>query len=134
MDISKYMTKARVQTLRRFFIIVVSTTIVYFTLVHVSAAQTVDYQLDVPYYIDAISWSPDGQLIAVSGSDGVFIYTDSLQELDHLQKNATNYSTSFTWKPDSTQLASIGNGSIWIWDRSQNDTFTLNTTLHIEDY
>jgi WD40 repeat protein len=107
---------------------------VCFMGVQPTTAQTPDTQIDVSYYVQVISWSPDGQLIAVLGSDGLFVYTPNLQEVAHIQKDQTRYAASLSWKPDSTGLASIGNGSILIWNRDQDNNFSLDRALHLDGY
>lgn len=69
------------------------------------------------------AWSPDSQLLAVSNSNGVKIYSPTLQELAHLQ-NPTNLARAVTWSPDSNLLAATNENTISIWSRSQNNTFT----------
>jgi Tol biopolymer transport system component len=97
-------------------------------------AQSTEFQLDVDYYIDDLAWSPDGELIAVSGSEGLLIYTSELQQITQLQQEATSLAGSLSWKPDSSQLASVGNGNVFIWQRDQSNGFTLETTLQLNHF
>lgn len=99
-----------------------------------TSAQTLETSLDIQYYVGDIVWSPDGNLIAVSGTDGVRIYSDELQEFAHFQRDMTYLNGALSWSPDSTLLATVGNGSILIWHRDPNGDFTLEPTLNVEGF
>ncbi len=102
--------------------------------VHGATAQTLELSLDIAYYVDDMAWSPDGLLIAVSGSEGIWIYTATLEPRAHFQQNRTRSTTSIAWSPDSARLATVGNGAILIWQRSTDDTFTLETSFSLDNY
>jgi Tol biopolymer transport system component len=63
--------------------------------------------------IDALSWSPDGRYIAVSGHD-VRIWNTSTHKLFYIYTghgNSPNLTIrSLAWSPDSTSIASLGTG------------------------
>ncbi|MBK8031158.1 MAG: WD40 repeat domain-containing protein [Chloroflexi bacterium] len=98
------------------------------------SAQTLERSLDIAYSVDDIAWSPDGTLIAVSGSEGIWIYTATLEPRVHFQQDRTRYTTSIAWSPNSARLATVGNGAILIWRRSTDDTFTLETSVNLDGY
>ncbi len=102
--------------------------------IQTAKAQALVRSLDIAYYVDDIAWSPDGTLIAVSGSEGIWIYTATLEPRSHFQQNVTRYTTSIAWSPGSVRLATVGNGSILIWQRSTDDAFTLETSVNLDGY
>jgi WD40 repeat protein len=97
-------------------------------------AQTLERSLDIAYYVDDMAWSPDGTLIAVSGSDGIWVYTATLEPRGHFQQDRTRYAASVSWSPDSARLATVGNGAILVWQRSTDDNFTLETSFSLDGY
>lgn len=83
-------------------------------------------------YFTDVSWSPDNQLLAVGGGEGIYIFTSELDQLALLQINSQSTPiNSVAWSPDSTKLASANlDGTVRIWNRNTNtNTFTLNRTL-----
>jgi WD40 repeat protein len=66
--------------------------------------------------IEAVTFSPDGTMLAVAGSIGVYLYdAKSLSEIYLFETNAWMYSVAFNF--DGSLLASGGyDGSIILWD------------------
>ncbi|HEX2907990.1 MAG TPA: hypothetical protein VHO69_14065 [Phototrophicaceae bacterium] len=91
----------------------------------VTSAQTIVQELDVDYSVRDISWSPDGELLTVSSTDGIYFYTADLQAVSYLPANPV------VWSSDSTRLASA-DGSISIWQRQPDNTFTLERNLTLD--
>lgn len=68
--------------------------------------------------LSEVIWSPDGSTLAVSGSNGIYLYAaGNLDELRHIQTGALM--TSIAYSPDGARLAtggSLGDNSIIVWD------------------
>jgi WD40 repeat protein len=61
-----------------------------------------------------LDWHPDGSLLAVGGSLGVWLYDDNLADIGHVPD--TGSLTSFAWSPDGNWLATFNEaGSLQIW-------------------
>jgi WD40 repeat protein len=94
-------------------------------------------QISIENELYDISWSLDGELIAVGMDEGVRIYAADLAEVAFLAGEIIN---SVAWHPDGTQLAAAGGfasseGNIQIWDRNTStNVFTLNTILENNHY
>lgn len=83
-------------------------------------------------YFTEIAWSPDDQLLAAAGLQGVFIFTRDLEQIALLQVGMeNNLFNSVSWSPDGTQIASTNtDGTVLIWSRDiSTNTFTLAHTL-----
>lgn len=66
--------------------------------------------------IEAIAWHPNGNLIALGGGLGVWIYTTEFEEVTLLEGH-TRTVTSVAWSQDGKLLASGSkDGTIRIWD------------------
>ncbi|MDX2162426.1 MAG: WD40 repeat domain-containing protein [bacterium] len=85
--------------------------------------------------IESASWNPNGRLIAVSGSRGIWIYDENYQNAAHLDVQHTG---EVMWSPNGSQLAVAGglteqdNASIvYIWD---NDFETQLHELTLSNY
>jgi WD40 repeat protein len=65
-------------------------------------------------FVNSVSWSPNGEILAVASSIGIYLYeTESLQEIGFIETNAYVYQAVFS--PDGSLLASA----------SQNQTVKL---------
>jgi WD40 repeat protein/serine/threonine protein kinase len=74
-----------------------------------------------------VSWSPDGQCIALDGQGGAIICdSGNGKELCSFPLARSGFATG-VWSPDSRYLASPGVGAVKIWDCiSQKEKFTLS--------
>ncbi|MGB1249821.1 MAG: protein kinase domain-containing protein [Candidatus Promineifilaceae bacterium] len=65
--------------------------------------------------ISSVAYSPDGALIAVSGSLGIFFYdAETLTEVRHIE--TTDWTNTISFSPDGTHIASdLGASSVGIW-------------------
>lgn len=60
------------------------------------------------------AWRPDGKVIAVSGSLGIWLYTDNFADIAFME---TEDAQSIAWSPDGTRVAvGKGDGTVEIWD------------------
>lgn len=81
-------------------------------------------------------WRPDGEAIAVSGNQGVWIYNPNFEDILHLQ--VTN-ATQSVWNPSGTQIAvTRGIDIAGTWDTTvyilDTTTADLIQTLSVPDY
>jgi len=79
--------------------------------------------------VTCISWRPDGQALAVGGSLGVWIYTDTLDDIAYLGERGDI--GSITWSSDNNRLAALSWDSaiVRVWD-----TFTKQTIVAFQTY
>ncbi len=94
--------------------------------------QTATSQTDEMYHpvqlslgrIYGVDWQPNGNAIAIAGSQGVRLYTDEFEFLKQLSSTETQL---VSWSPDGTEIASVSQGQLTLWDvASGNSIFTLN--------
>ncbi len=81
-------------------------------------------------YINDIAYSPDGTLLAVATSIGVWLYDASTDTELNLLSEEPDYVEAIAFSPDSSTLASGGyspNHAIQLWD---TDTGNLRDTLN----
>jgi|GEM_PF-3796170 len=64
--------------------------------------------------ISALEWSPNGNYLAVSGSQAIWIYDASLQDVTSLE--GTDFLRVIAWSPDGTKLAVAREKAVEIWD------------------
>ncbi|RKU22890.1 hypothetical protein C6503_03755 [Candidatus Poribacteria bacterium] len=82
--------------------------------------------------INAISYSPDGEQLAVASSIGVWIYDAQTSEELDLLTGQKAWVTDVVFSPDGKQLASHGgDNSFYVWD---TQTWTLQHTLTHDKY
>ncbi|MBZ0317126.1 MAG: hypothetical protein K8L91_11960 [Anaerolineae bacterium] len=63
---------------------------------------------------NSVAWSPDGQIIAVAGSRGVWLYTSQLAQMGFIEGPAL---AEVAWSPDGTRLVGAAiDGTLPIWD------------------
>lgn len=76
-----------------------------------------------------IAYSPDGNLFAVAGSAGIWLYdTETYQERAFLTGQRGEV-TSISWSGDSRLLASASDNSVCLWDTA-TATLKINLTEH----
>jgi WD40 repeat protein len=103
-----------------------------------AASQAAHAQSDSPDYQEALrlgrgaiyslAWSPDGNLLAVGGAIGVWIYTGALEDVALLE--GLNFVQTLAWSPDGSSLAAGDyDGVIKTWDTS-----TRQVTATLEDH
>src|SRR5207248_2611266 len=67
--------------------------------------------------VNQVAWSPDGALLAVAGSEGVYLYTvETLQKLSTLETGAA--SLAFSPLDGGQTLATAQDETIQLWDVS----------------
>lgn len=67
-------------------------------------------------WVTSVEWQPNGDKLAVGGSDGVWIYTDTYQDFAHFETNS-DYVKVVQWNSNGQRLASATHsGLIQIWD------------------
>lgn len=75
-----------------------------------------------PYRIDmrdhgtamAVEWSPESEILAISGTQGVWLYDNNFQEVNHLEGIDRHTITSISWRHDGSMVAGTA------FDLSQN--------------
>lgn len=53
-----------------------------------------------------LQWSPDGETLAVGGSQGVWLYTNDLHDADFIEGHPTKI-VNLAWSPDGSKIASV---------------------------
>lgn len=84
--------------------------------------------------IEEVIWSPDGTLIAVNSTLGVFLFDSStLQEKKFYSKDSYSMET-IAFSPDNKYLAGIRGESIDVWDiNSDKLLFSTNREMEVGD-
>ncbi len=67
-------------------------------------------------YMQGVKYSPDGLMLAVESSIGVWLYDADTLEVLHLLTGYTDTVNSIAFSPDSRMLASAENATIFLWD------------------
>jgi len=70
----------------------------------------------------ALDWRPDGEVLAVGGGTGIWLYDENFEVLAHLYANVGNF-TNVRWSPDGSRLAALTGSSesiLQMW-RISND-------------
>ena len=69
----------------------------------------------VSSFINSMSFSPDGQMLAASwsGAGGIYLWDT---ETGQLNKIFTESISSIVFSPDGQTLASVGRNGIYLWD------------------
>jgi len=63
-----------------------------------------------------LSYSPDGKMLAVGGSMGIYLLTDDLKPIAHLN-GGTRSVSNLIWSPTGKQIAALVSGdAIQLWD------------------
>jgi WD40 repeat protein len=80
---------------------------------------------DVQGTVDTLAWSPDGQMLAVGGDQGVWLYTADLEEITQL-KDTGGTVQDLAWSPNSEMFASvsINDKAVRIWNLSTGQSVT----------
>jgi WD40 repeat protein len=78
--------------------------------------------------IFGMAWHPDGKVLAVSGPNGVWLYSDTLQDL---RKLGDDFSAQIAWSPDGKRLAvrNVDPAQLRVWNAENValiSTWTLN--------
>ena len=75
-------------------------------------------RLDLGGILLAAVWSPDGNKLMIGGENGLYLYDDSFELIEHLQIEADrSFVIDAAWSPDAKMLASIhGDGHVYLWD------------------
>ena len=77
-----------------------------------------------------LAWSPTEDILAVGGSDGIWLYTLELTDITSI---VTHVQTCPSWSPDGRYLVAERDDSIQIYEFSANDLLpTFETNLPIQ--
>ncbi len=82
----------------------------------------------------ALAWSPDGSMLAVGGSTGIWIYDQTLEEIDHLDISDVSL---VAWSPDGSRLAAStdkwrsDNTRLFIWE---TETWQMEVEIPISGW
>jgi WD40 repeat protein len=81
------------------------------------------------------AWSPDGAMLALAIDKSIWLYSDTLSPIAHLDGHMDDV-YSLSWRPDGQQLASGGHdNTIRIWDMRPGNSFgKLVKTLKTSDW
>jgi WD40 repeat protein len=80
--------------------------------------------------IRALIWHPHEQIVAVGGSEGVWVYSDIGEAITHFEIGDADVS-ALAWHPDGNVLAvRTTEGEIQFWERV-TDNYKLKSTIKI---
>ncbi len=88
---------------------------------------------ELPSFVISVAWSPDGDMIAGAGHNGLLRIWDATGQtlIDFQGLNGTVYSV--VWSPDNTRIASAGSDrAIRVWD-AQNGQLLATMQGHEDD-
>jgi WD40 repeat protein len=57
---------------------------------------------------ESIAWSPDGETLAVGGSDGIYLYTPEFEDIAYFDDPVPVW--RLAWSPDGRRIANLGQG------------------------
>ncbi len=84
-------------------------------------------------YMLGVQYSPDGSVLAVTSSIGVWLYDADTLEALHLLTGHTDTVNNITFSPDSRTLASAENNTIFLWDVITGTQKAILQTLEPKD-
>ncbi|HSE29109.1 MAG TPA: hypothetical protein VLA77_00810 [Candidatus Saccharimonadales bacterium] len=81
------------------------------------------------YVIDGATWSPDGQKLAFSAGDGIYIMDINTSSIRQLYLSYTTHPQSIKWLDEQTLIYFLDQG---IWKITLNETPTWNLLAKVE--
>jgi WD40 repeat protein len=83
--------------------------------------------------ISAVTWSPDGNLIAAGNRNGQITLINASGDLLFTLSDHTSWVSDLSWNTDSTRLASVSvDGTLKLWDTTTG--ILLRTTVIADQY
>lgn len=90
-------------------------------------------QLELPGAALSVAWNPDGDMIAVSGEDGIYLYTSDYRFSERLTFEENPFTLSTVWSPAGNLAASLHiSGNVHIWnaeDLSLTDSWQSHNVM-----